>query len=518
MNAADTDFLARAQAIRDSPKARDAAWRAGQLWWKCHPGQWVLYQQFYSNSHAEQVWDVARQWGKTFLLVLLAIEACIRIRGARVPFAAMTGIDIEETIQPMIEDEIFLDAPPGLRIVDAGTRETGVRCNWTKGRIEFPKPYKSVLKLAGCDNHHYRRLRGRRAHRWFVDEGGFIAELERVVDSVLKPQTTTTGGRGVIASSPSETPGHHFHHRYLAAKQRGAAGHFTFWENPRLTIEQKRAYVEELAAAKRMTVEEFEKTTAWRREGLAEFVLEESRAVLPEMSEALADKLTVAELSTPLWTDWYTIIDLGGSRDPTAIMCGYWDFARKKVRVQAGICLQRPTTEEIAQETLRLEREVFGLRAPDDQPHRHQLPPLRGQHYRIMDDDLGVVRRDLAIKYDLPSAPPLKDDKDAGLMDLRDALIREEIEFDPEGGKEVLAQCQAAIWNKQHTEYERVPGFGHFDLVDDLLYMHRNVVKNKGRVPPGYGIDRQNTVWRDYRPEPEAMTAALRRMVGGRRG
>jgi hypothetical protein len=518
-------YNAAALHVRSSPKRRAEAWREGKLWWLLDYLQFQLYQRFYSrppgvSAEADRgevlVWDIARRVGKTYALLVLALECAIRGGGRSVKYAAKTKVDVSLMIRPSLR-KLLLTCPEKMRPKSKSPREGDGLIIRHKGGND------SFIDIAGCDDGRYENLRGQEAHLWVVDEGGFVPDLTTVVDDVLWPQTWTTKGPGIIASSPPDTPGHAFQAYYLAAKARGASARHTFWESPRYTEAEKWSIVDQGAAMKRMTRAEFMKSTVYLREFLAEFVLEETRAVLPGFSETLAAKLTRPEESTPLFTDWYTLIDLGGSRDPTGIAVGYWDFRRRKLRIQRGVKLLRPSTKDIAREVKALERETFGipwsLTDPAAPASGDPARELRGLHFRIMDDDLGIVRRDLAQLYSLATTTPRKDDKDAALMDLRDALgseeVEGEIEFDP-AAAEVLAQCQAALWNKQHTEYERVEGFGHFDLVDCLLYGHRNVVKNKGRVPHLYGIDTFNTrVPRDQPPPVSPGTLALRRAFGG---
>lgn len=491
VTAAQADFERRAAAVRKSAKAREKAWREGRLWWLLDWLQYQLYLQFYSRAGHQRetvVWDIARRVGKTFALLVLAMECALRAGGRSVKYAAKTKIDVHQMIRPSLR-RILATCPEEFRPRPKPSKEGAGLV------VQLPGREASHIDISGCDDGHYENLRGQEAHLWVVDEGGFIPELSTVVDDVLWPQTWTTHGQGIIASSPPDTPGHPFQAYYLAAKAVGASARHTFWETPRFSEEEKWAIVDQGARMKRMTREEFMRSTVYLREFMAEFVIEETRAVLPDFSESLAAKLTVPEESTPLFADWYTLVDLGGSRDPTGIACGYFDFRRQKFRIQRALKLHRPTTGEIAKTVKRLERETFGLAWPSDEkaPPASAGKALRGQHWRIMDDDLGIVRRDLAQDHSLSTVPPRKDDKNAGLMDLRDALRGEEIEFDP-AAQEMVAQCQAAIWNKHHTEYERIEGFGHFDLLDCLLYGHRNVIPNKGRVPPLYGVDTFNTI------------------------
>lgn len=492
----DAATRALRDAIRKDKRLQARAWAEGQLWWLLDDLQYGLYRQFYAATDLV-VWNTARRIGKTFCLLVLACEAGLRGKHRSIKYAASTAKSVRKMIRPNLR-KVIDTCPPALR----------PKPDWQQGEIRFANG--SVIDVAGCDNGHDEDLRGQEAHLWIVDEGGFITNLEYVVDSVLDPQTWTTGGRGIIASTPSLTPGHPFQQYYLSAKANGTSARATFWEGRQNSDETKQEIIRKSARRKRMSIEEYLASTAWKREGLAEFVLEETRAVVPEFTEALADELTVAEFSTPLFADWYTVTDLGGSRDPTGIMVGYWDFARKKFRVQQAKKLLRPTTEQIANATRELEREAFGLHR--DAP----ASPLRGSHFRYIDDPLGIVARDLAQKHDLATTPPRKEDKDAALMDLRDSILRREVEFSPDA-REVVAQCQAAIWNKQHTEFERVEGFGHFEFVDCLLYASRNYIPNRGRVPPLYGLDLANMTRaaRAADKEPDASSRAWSKAFGG---
>jgi hypothetical protein len=483
-------FEDQCKRIRESPTLRRQAWERGELWFLLRSHQYPLHRQFWASKD-DVVWDCARRIGKTYLLLVIACEVAIRTPNASIKYAASTAKAVRKMVRPSLR-----------KVLETCPEEMQPKVDWVAGEITFPNG--STIDVAGCDSGNYDALRGQEAHLWIVDEAGFIAELPEVVDSVLDPQTWTTKGRGIISSSPPDTPAHPFQTYYLAAKKTGNSARVTFWQNTGLSEAEKREIIAKAARRKRMEPAEYTRTTVWRREGEAEFVPEETRAVLPHFSESLAEVLVKEEVSTPLFADWYTIIDLGGSRDPTAILTGVWDFRRGKLRLQRNVILHRPTTEQIATAAKALEVATFG-----------QAAELRGKHYRITDDDTGITSRDLAVKYNLHSSRPIKDDKQAGLMDLQDALLREEVEFSPDCA-ETLAQCQAAIWNKQHTEYERVEGFGHFDLLDCALYMHRNAVKNRGRVPPLYGVDRNNQVVRATPEQVTEETAALRNIFGRR--
>lgn len=488
MSPAATSEAEQAARIRASPRLRREAWKKGRLWWLLHPVQLAMYRQFYSTN-LDLVWDCARRLGKSYLLLVLELECCLRKPRAQAKYAAPTGKDVRHIIRPLLE-QILETCPPELQ----------PKADWHLGDLVFPNG--SLLAIAGCDNGNYRHLRGQGADIWATDEGGFIEELEKVVDDVLGPQTWTTGGRGIIASTPPESIGHPFRTRYLAAKAVGASARFTFWDNPLLSEERRQEIVSKEARQKRMTVEDFQKTTVFRREFLAEFVTEETRAVFPVLTEALAEELTREQDAFPLFADLYTVVDLGGTRDPTGIQCSYWDFARNKWVIRKDAILRRPTTEQIANAVRTLEEECFGRRSDSS---------LGGMRFRIIDDDMEIVTRDLACKHGLGFIKPEKDNKQAAAMDVCDMMFHKEFEFHPDASN-TLAHCQAAIWDRVHREFERVDGFGHFELADCTIYGGRNVIRNKGRMPAEWGFNRETT----HRSRtPDSDKAALRRAFGG---
>lgn len=443
---------------------------------------------FYSSKSDEEVWNTARRLGKTFLLVLIAFEVSLRTKRARVAFGASQASDIEDIIEPMI-DEILEDCPPDVL----------PRVRLAKHRIDFPNG--SVIRIAGCDKGRYKYLRGRAAHLCIVDEAGFVDNLEHIVDSVLWPQTWTTGGRILLASTPPETIGHHFQQRYLQAKSIGASQRFTIHDNPLIDAEQKRNIITKAARKKGLSPEEYEKSTHWMREGLAEFVTDTERAVLPEYTEQ-RESLTLrpdAEIARPLWVDRYTVLDLGASRDWTAVIYSYWDSERGKLVVTKERRMIRPSTSDLAAAIKEDEAAVF----PSN--------PLPGtETFRYMDGN-EILIRDLSNDHQLLFAQTAKDDKANALMTVRTWIAEGRLEIS-DACKFLTASMRAAIWNKSHSEFERIEGFGHFDFVDALVYLVRNVLPNVNRLPKHYGKSNQTHFIRPetaQTQEEEALAAFL---------
>jgi hypothetical protein len=54
--------------------AQDELWRVGELRWKLHADQLAVYEQILASDASRFVLEIARRWGKTWLLATIAIE------------------------------------------------------------------------------------------------------------------------------------------------------------------------------------------------------------------------------------------------------------------------------------------------------------------------------------------------------------------------------------------------------------------------------------------------------------
>src|SRR5689334_5689501 len=84
------------------------------LRWKLHSEQAALYDQMMTSSAPRYVLEIARRFGKTFLLVVIAVETCLRFPGSRVLYAAPTLKSLEEFVLPAF-DKVTEDAPTDCR-------------------------------------------------------------------------------------------------------------------------------------------------------------------------------------------------------------------------------------------------------------------------------------------------------------------------------------------------------------------------------------------------------------------
>ena len=98
-----------------------AAWQYGDLSWKLDPNQREVYDLIRKShktakTQAERIFilDIGRQWGKDFLMTLLAHEQAIRVPNSRIPYAAPTKDEVVELLYP-ITDILLQDCPEDLK-------------------------------------------------------------------------------------------------------------------------------------------------------------------------------------------------------------------------------------------------------------------------------------------------------------------------------------------------------------------------------------------------------------------
>ena len=143
----------------------------------------------------------------------------------------------------------------------------------------------SQIQLAGSDGGGIDSIRGGFAHLCIVDEAGFVDDLKYAVRSVLSPTIRTTGGRIILASTPSKSPDHEFITEYMIpykATQRFKI--YTLYDNPNFTPE----IVQEIIA-------DFPRGTEdpdFRREYLCQVAIDTEKAICAEF-ELHKEKIVV---------------------------------------------------------------------------------------------------------------------------------------------------------------------------------------------------------------------------------
>ncbi len=467
-------------------------WATGDLRYKLHSDQRVVADAILESTYSRYVLEIARRWGKTWLLVVLSAMACLRQRGARVAYGAPTGKHLAEFILPTLE-KVTADAPP----------EHASRYNAARGHWEFSNG--SYIHLFGCDDRKKAdRGRGPESVLAVVDEAGFVPIIRYVVRDVLRPQTMHTGGRLLLGSTPAAEPDHDFTAMAERAESRGNYARRTLYDNPRLTPARIEKYIAEDAADEGQTPDEYRASDTFQREYLALRVVNSMLVAVPEWESQRAHLLV--DRRRPEHFDAMVSLDFGGA-DPHFAVFGYWDFTRARLYIEDEVFLHAgENTAELADAVKQKERALWGtnlwegtVRAAREkyQPLVDAMPDWLGQaldreaptqpFLRYSDTDTQLVR-DLWTLHGMVFVPTQKTDKQLHVNALRVAIRQGEIEVNPRC-KHLDRHLRGTTW-KDHRRRDFVRRNGeHGDGVDALCYLHRNIDKQRNPYPafPLYG-------------------------------
>lgn len=462
----------RAEAQR---LTREELHRRGALLWLLDENQRGILAAIDTSGGGRWVLECGRRVGKTYLLAWLARRQMQQHPGSRVVFCGPTIDQVRTLLFPALL-EIEREAPPEWRHHYDGDKI-----------ITYPGAPGSELHIFGAENKRAAdRGRGPSAHLVLIDEAGFIPILGYVMRDVLRPQTLTTGARMILASSPAAEPGHEFTRVTEAAEVTGNHAHRTLYQNPRLTPERIAEYIAEDARDEGMTPEEYVTTDTFRREYLAERVVDRTLVGVPEWAD-MAQALTV-ERERPEYWDAYVGLDYGGA-DPHAALFAYLDFERQTLVVEDEVLLRDgENTAQLAEAIRARERALWGTDGWDGtlrslwEDGTQQIParwagenPTRPQPYsRVADHDVQLTR-DLQELHGIAFSPAQKTDKAHAVNRLRVLLREGRVEVHPRC-RHLDRHLRTTTWaSERRSEWKRTGGGEHGDLVDALVYLVRSV-------------------------------------------
>lgn len=438
-------------------------WTLGILAWKLHAAQIDIYEAVQKSDAQKFIINCSRRLGKSYCLCLIAIEYAMQNPNVRICYAAPTAKAVKKIIAPLFKT-ILDDCPSPLRP------------KWSAQDQVYKFPNGSEIHIAGTDAERAESLRGQSMHLGICDEAGFMDDLDYVVADILMPQTLTTGGRIILASTPAKTPAHDFTKYAEVAERDGNYIKKTIYDNP--LIGKKTIIKFMMETDPNLTqaqAEEYWKqksgpqNTTWQREYMAVNKTDEDLAIIPEFEPLISE--LVRECVRPPFYDGYVGLDIGFN-DFTVALFGYWDFAQATLVIEDEVVLNRSTTQTLANNIKETELRLWG----------HKRPYLR-----FSDTDL-IVIADLQHQHGITFVPTKKDNKESAINNLRMMVANKQIAIHPRC-KHLISHLKYGIWNKNKTSFEKSGDYGHFDAVDALIYLSRNLQRNRNPVPAGYGLD-----------------------------
>lgn len=469
---------------------RAECWRRGQLSYLLHADQLGIYSALMASKHERFVLEIARKWGKTYLLCVLACEPCLRERGSRVVYGGPSLKHLEEFIQPIMRE--LADAAPA-----------DCRPVWRDSDSHWRFPNGSWIHLFAADDlAKAKRGRGPKAKRALFDEAGFTPVLQYVLEEVFRPSLQLNSEPGdrltVLGSTPSDVPDHEFTAIAELEEQAGNYAHRTIWDNPMMTREQATAFLTENARQRGLTLAQYLETDTYRREYMAERFVDKNLVAVPEWAAWREESFRIAAAMTrPALYRGQEAIDFGG-HDPHAAVFGYWHpkpphISGSALVVERDLLLRAgETTRQLDDEVKRIESQLWGTsrwdgtlaalrdRNLEDFYGKGLVPDwLKGKSHndaepqpylRISDTQVELVRH--LWRSGITCVPAEKDHKTHFVMELRDAMRAKQVVI-PESAKDLDRHLRTTTWRDLKRKEWARRADEHGDLVDALLYLWR---------------------------------------------
>lgn len=442
--------------------AQEELWRRANLYFLLDKCQKELYNSFYNSTQRIQTWLLARRSGKTYCLCILALEQCLRTPNSIVKFVSPTKLQVRQNVRPLFK-QILRTCPEDIKPEFRGSDYV------------YYFPNGSEIQLAGSDNQHAEKLRGSDSHLWFVDEAGTCDDLENVVKSILLPTTLITRGKGVLASTPPRDSEHDFLKFLEAAEANKTLIKKTLFDNPRITPEDIQDSIREAGG---------EHTDYFKREFLCEIIKDPKRQVIPEFTEQI-EKDCVKDWPRPPFFDCYEAMDLGGM-DLTVVLFGYYDYRADKLIIEDELVMdfgvEGNNIEKLTKEIQTVETTLWTNKLTNE---------VKRPTNRVSDINY-IVTQEIA-KYSNGQIffnATKKDDNDSALGNLKILIGARKIIINPKCTTLVrhLKNVKWASANNK-TKFARSAENGHYDAVDALKYLVRNVVFSKNPYPAHYDLN-----------------------------
>lgn len=424
-----------------------AYWERGDLSWLLYPHQQKIYDQFKSSRARKFILHCSRRIGKSSILLTIANEVAQK-KKCIIRYGAAHQKDVREIIVPLME--ILTRSAP-----------EHVKPTWFEGKGKFIYPLTgSELVVSGLDDGRADNLRGTAMDLGIIDEAAFVEDLEYALKSVLMPQLLTTNGRLLLASSSPRSPSHPFTSLIEEGKLNKAYVKMTIHEDSRPEVLERIEEWQKEAGGKN--------STTWRREYECDIITDAESALVPEFTDAKAEKIVKIWERPPHFIP-YTVMDLGYI-DYTAIVFGYVDFLKAKIIIEDEILMNRKDSKFIADSIKKKEKELFG-----------------GLEVRRIADGPLLTVMDFNSLHNLPFNGVSKDELEAQVNQLRLAVQSESIMIHPKC-LHTIAHLKYGVWDKAHKKFDRSSSYGHYDCVAALMYYVRHANLRENPYPQNWGM------------------------------
>jgi PBSX family phage terminase large subunit len=438
-------------------------WEMGELSWKLNSVQKKLKEKVDNDLSKTSVVVVSRRTGKTWWLITEALMQCLKTPNSVVKFLFPQQKDAKTNIQPLMR-MITEDCPEHLK----------PKFN-TQDKIYYFHNG-SQIQLAGSNGGNVENIRGGFAHLCIVDEAGFCDDLKYAIRSVLSPTIRTTGGRIIMASTPSKSPDHEFVTEFMVPyKASNRLEVFTIYDNPNFNEQIIQEIIEDYPLG--------EKDPDFMREYLCEVAIDTDKAIAPEFA-LNKEKCIVSDIEIPDYCDFYVGADIG-YRDLTVLLFGFYNFKEATLYIMDEYVINGPemTTDRLAKDIKHKEKVNF-------YKNNIEIPP----YMRVMDVDLKLIN-DLNQLHNISFIPTKKDNREGAINEMRMWLAKGRVKIH-EKCRHLIYHLEYGQWDNKRTGFKRLNDSpdktiqgGHVDAIPALYYLIRNIHTYRNPFPNDHGLN-----------------------------
>lgn len=468
-------------------------WRMGVLSWKLKGVQKNMYKTFTESTQQKTIFLVSRRTGKTFSTLIIALEMCLKNPNTMVKYLCPKLKDAKTIIRPIMRT-LLEDCPS-----DVISSEGDI---WKEADKMYQFTNGSIIQIGGTDNGNADSVRGTAAHLVICDEAGFMDDFRYVIRNVLSPTLKTTRGKMLMISTPSRFPTHEFMVDFVhPAEAEGTLIKYTIYDNPMFTKEDIEQTIREYPDG--------ENDPEFRREYLCESSMDKEIMIINNFN-AEVEKESVVEWEQPALCDFYVSVDIGFT-DLTGVLFGYYDYLKATLVILDEVVVNGPTltTEWLAETIRQKEKELF-----KDRLSGAPLSPF----LRVMDNNNLVLWSDLNRLHGIQFITTKKDNRDAQINHVKMMFANNQIKIHPRC-KTLLYHIKNAKWNKARTDFAKLQDTpnklirgGHCDLLAALIYLVRNINKNRNPFPNGYFEEKGENIFKSLISQEKAVSPVTKTM------
>lgn len=433
-------------------QAREILWRKGKITdFLLDANQLEIRDFCKKNKGKTNVVIQGRQMGKTYNYVAIAVEECLQNKNFTICYVGPRLKQIKRIVKDAL-NEILKTCPPDMK----------PKFDRDSSSYIFPST-QSKIELYGFNAEEIESARGSKAHMLILDECGFMSDLKYGLRSVLMPKLNTTKGSALLCSTLPKSQGHEFYEIIKAAEYRNLLIKKDIYKCPRFTEDDIERFADEVGG---------KDSVDFKREYLNIMITDEDHAVIPEANDEILARI-VKEVRRPTYFDPYVSMDIG-VKDLTAVLYAYYDFITGKIIIEDEVSFKGKsfTTSILASAIKKQEQELWGMKRP---------------YLRVSDNNNLILLNDLNISHGLSFMATAKDNKHAWINQIRVMIADERIIINPKC-KQLIFHLKNSTWNRNKTDYERSIDGGHYDFIDSLAYLIRNVAFTRNPYPKGFGV------------------------------